>query len=136
MREELRTIADMTAEERIQRTREALEAVFAGQDESPISGNSIRCEIVRDDDWKHGREKTSVSVGQCRNIVRSFLSGYDRFAGDEARRCKKMPGTLFVSLEDYLNAQYNDKFNTRVIVPDAAWGPLIAEERTRREERA
>ena len=119
-----------------ERLAKVLESVYAGLDESPISGNSIRCEIVRDDDRKHGREKTTVSVGQCRNIVRSYLGGYERFAGDEARRCKKMPGTLFVSLEDYLNAQYNDKFNARVIIPDAAWGPLISEERARREERA
>ena len=124
-----------TPEERLARIAESMQAIQNDPDAAEIPDGYISCEIVRDDDRKHGREKTMVSVGQCRNIVRSFLGGYERFAGDEARRCKKMPGTLFVSLEDYLNAQYNDKFNARVIIPDAAWGPLVSEERARREER-
>lgn len=132
MREELRTIVDMTAEERIQHTREIL-AGITPEDNLTGGGEFLRCEIVRDDDWKHGRQSSRVETGKARNIVRSYLGDYERFAGDEKRRGQKAPGILFVSVEDYLNACFNDKFHTGVVIPDAAWDMLIAEERARQD---
>lgn len=132
MREELRTIADMTAEERIQHTREVLAGI---EEPEAISkgGDYLHCWVVRDDDWKHGRQTSRVETGKTRNIVRSCLGGYERFAEDEKRRGQKAPGILFVSVEDYLNACFNDKFHTSVVIPDAAWDMLIAEERARQD---
>lgn len=131
MRESLRTIADMTAEERIQRTREILGGL-PGTEEPIDARDTVPCWVLNGEGRNLVREHTNVDIGRLRNIVRSCMSGYDRYMEDEKRRDKK-GALIYVSLEEYLNACFNDKFGHRVIIPDSAWALLISEERLRRE---